>query len=1050
MPRSSFMLSPLHRARTAVTASLCLAALAVPMVASQGTAAAATALPVSDEYRPAASIGFHDWTRDGSARAIRDDLTGDLGAMVEFAQMSTVDATGNADNDMPMLVADRVALLMVTPTTPVSSLSADVFVKGEKKGTLQLAHPNLLPASDQNYDNRGSIAYSLRAWSAEIPGEWIMPGMTLTITDGAGTQGTVDEIEMSAPKEMVINNIRLGMLTDAPVAHVHRFINDPVDAATDYFQTIPIAKLTMAQYETVKLDKVIVGTGDIYTVSNPDPSIGSVYAGTMRENVGKAQVSTGINLATWGITSSQMNQRQPGNTNQRVIHHSAGLYMQNGKGESGGPFVAVHGLSGGNGMATLTSSTGNELSHELGHSYGLGHYPGMDTTKTGDDIMRVAVHHMDSGWGYIPYRGVMRSNLSTNAYDENRVIYGHAFGENLKGLYNFNTDTMSGGWDASPISEYTHMTGHSLRITQNNLKNLVADTDYPSGYRNWDPVEGWVDAKVLDPEFDLLRPAKVGVPTFSILGGYNPADTKQTLIYDAFRSNYGVTFDLPQVDTSVVSDERVCWLEVTFDGGATKNIEIDATDGVKQVNVNIAEADRPTGAQIACRVDGKTTKLGNKITIATDLEPMTAAVVVGGEAGFETLRAEELAELQPTLEALSGDNAPVLSANDMIVLRGWADDLSKLSSKARTVAERILQLEQDAADVEAYVLEHGGTDVNASDLPELVSFLKERGYVGEDGSILPKAQTVTVDKTACLYVDEAAALRIDSDKDCADNRTETWFVDVANRIHSGSEPGQCITFRSPIGMADCTLNDINQRWIFRDDSTVGRASNPGSMMDYNRNTKYVTHYPHYATGNQVWTTFEKDSNPLFAYMSAAGMEAFVGDGVAHDDTAEGGNGDGENTEEPVEGGIEDAFPEPTDPVVDPTEPVDPAVPGEDDQPVDEQPVEDEEPAEGGLEEAFPEPNQPGEPAAPADEEPVDDPTHEDHNHDGDDHDHAGEAGEGAQGGDTATGGLGTGVGAAPNELALTGSATPWIALGSALVLLLAGASVLLARRSRRA
>ncbi|WP_298040590.1 M66 family metalloprotease, partial [uncultured Microbacterium sp.] len=212
MPRSSFMLSPLHRARTAVTASLCLAALAVPMVASQGTAAAATALPVSDEYRPAASIGFHDWTRDGSARAIRDDLTGDLGAMVEFAQMSTVDATGNDDNDMPMLVADRVALLMVTPTTEVSSLSVDVFVKGEKQGTLQLAHPNLLPASDQNYDNRGSVSYSLRAWSAEIPGEWIMPGMTLKITDGAGTSGTVDEIEMSAPKEMVINNIRLGML----------------------------------------------------------------------------------------------------------------------------------------------------------------------------------------------------------------------------------------------------------------------------------------------------------------------------------------------------------------------------------------------------------------------------------------------------------------------------------------------------------------------------------------------------------------------------------------------------------------------------------------------------------------------------------------------------------------------------------------------------------------------------------------------------------------------------------------------------------------------
>src|SRR5690606_16144864 len=143
--------------------------------------------------------------------------------------------------------------------------------------------------------------------------------------------------------------------------------------ATDYFETVPVSKMTMAMYEKVELDKVIVASGAIYTKDSPSPQDGGVYSGDMRENVGKAQVSTGINLATWGITSSAMNQSQPGITNQRVIHHSAGLY-KNG--------AQSHGLSGGNGMATLYATVGNELSHELGHSYGLGHYPGMDWGKT--------------------------------------------------------------------------------------------------------------------------------------------------------------------------------------------------------------------------------------------------------------------------------------------------------------------------------------------------------------------------------------------------------------------------------------------------------------------------------------------------------------------------------------------------------------------------------------------------------------------------------------------------------------------------------------------
>jgi hypothetical protein len=677
----------------AVFTSLCLAGITTaPVLAAP---ASIDPLPVSDSLRTSADIGFHDYTRTGTVREIRNDLTGKLGGMVELAQASTSNPTGNSEAELPTPVAERTTLLMFTPTSTVKSVKVKVSAKGKTLGTLSLAHPNLLPASDQSYDSRGSVAYSLRAWSATLPWQWVQPGLELTFTADNGNSGTVSEIDIAAPTELVINNIELGMLTAAPQSEGHHFINDPVDGATDYFQTIPVSRLTMAQYEDVTLDKVIVATGAIYTEDNPDPSIGSVYAGTMRENVGKAQVSTGINLATWGITSSAMTQRQPANTNQRIIHHSAGLYKNEG--------IQVHGLSGGNGMATLYSSIGNELSHELGHSYGLGHYPGRDAAAEGDDIIRNASHNMDSGWGYISYRNLMRSNLSTNAYVSPRTIEKDEFYENLAGKYNFNTDTMAGGFDASPVSDYTHATGYSLKRMQTFLKTLVADTSYPSGYRNWDEEAGeWVDAKELNADFDLLKPKKVGGTVFSILGGYNPANSDQTLVYPAFRSNYGVTFDLPQEDPASQSETRACWLEVNFQNSNTKYISLDASDGVKQLNVNIAETDKPTGAQVACRADGKTTKLGNKISIATNLDPMDPVVVVGQEEGNEALRKQELKELEPVLEGLASEALPVVGGENLLVLQGWSDDLSPLSKTAQGVAEKALTIASDAVDISAY------------------------------------------------------------------------------------------------------------------------------------------------------------------------------------------------------------------------------------------------------------------------------------------------------------------------------------------------------------
>lgn len=834
------------------------------VVGSMATPALALNLPVAEEYYPSAEIGFHDWDRSGNEREIRNDLSGSLSGMVELVQSSTSSPQGNAEEEMPTAIADRTTLLLFTPTEEISGASVKVSANGNDLGTVELNHPNKLPASDQNYDERGDVAYSLRSWSVELPAEWVQHGMELTFSDAAGTSGSVN-VDIAAPTEIVINNIRLGMLTDAPIEDdQQRFITDPANGASDYFETMPVSKMTMAQYEDVTLDEVIVASGDIYTVNSPDPSEGSVYAGTMRENVGKAQVSTGINLATWGITSSEMTQKQPGLTNQRVIHHSAGLYS-NG--------VHKHGLSGGNGMATLYSSVGNELSHELGHSYGIGHYPGTNTEASGDDIIRDASHNMDSGWGYISYRGLMRSNLDVRDYEEVKDINGYAFGENLQGKYNFNTDTMAGGWDASPVSDYTHMTGYTQKRVQEYLQTLVADTSYPSGYRDWDEESGtWVDAASLNPDFDLLAPKTVGGSVFTILGGYNPADASQTLVYPAFRSNYGVTFDLPQADTTANSTDRVCWLGVDFANGSSQAIELDATDGVKQLNVNIAEDEQPTAAQVSCRVDGVTTELGNQIDIDTNLPPMEDPVVVGQDAGFETLRAQELAELDPILSALDGEVAPSVSATQLTMLRGWSDDLSALSPTALTVAEKILELDEDATTLAAYL--NDPASQTASGISTLVAGLKEDGYIESDEEIVPAGSAVTIYDGRCLYVDDAGAVLVDADaENCATNHDDAWFSDAAGRIHHAANPDLCLTAASPVTLENCAVEDIDQRWELQEPNEAGaqqilRASN-GQALDYFVHQGYPGIYGSTGTNNQLWSGLAQSDNPLLSMLDGA-------------------------------------------------------------------------------------------------------------------------------------------------------------------------------------
>ena len=836
----------------------------------EGGAASLAAEPASSVL-PLDIPGFYDTTASGAQRQLRNDLTGNLEGQVQFAQSHTINAKGNAAAKMPSLVAERAALVLFSPLSGATRVSVTATVNGTAQGTLKLAAPADIPRSDMSItNNRPDIAYSSTAWTAELPWNWMKPGLELTFTTDTGSGVLArNGIEFAAPAEMIISSIQLGMLTDYPKTDGHYMFNEPEKSGADYFQTIPVSKLTMAIYEPVRLDKVIVGSGVIY--DQKSAVNGDVYSGDMRESVGKAQVSTGINLANFGTTSGPMDQKQPGTFNQRIIHHSAGNYA-NG--------VQSHGLSGGNGMATLYDSVGNELSHELGHSYGLGHYPGIDTSKQGDERVINASHHSESGWGYIAYRDRMRSNLSANTaftaagFD----LSAGNFTQNYQGIYNYHRDTMSGGSNSSTLSRYTHLTGYSAEITQRSFRTVVPDLDYPSGYRDWDSAAGgYVDAKVKTPAFSAPRPSEVGVPVYTLLGGYNPAVPEQTVLYPAFRSNYGNVFDLPQADTTATDSTRRCWMEISFQDGRVDKTALLATNGVKQFNINLSHADKPTGASIHCRVNGTTTKLGNSITIASDQEPLRPAVVIGQDAGYEALRAVELPELEAKLQAAANQAVPLLDTDGTVLLESWKDDLSGLTPVAQGVAAAVQKQSAAAASVDAFI-QRNQAKLDAQDpaaTAELFTLMSSLGLVESPTQVLPAGGRLLVDGGHCLVLGADLGVTVPQDKTlCADTAAQRWVMDARGAVHSEERPDLCLIPGTPVKMAACATTAASQVWIAEADGHLKSAVS--NYLDFYRHQGIAGMYGRTSGANQIWQGLAASQNPGMATLKASSIATLSG------------------------------------------------------------------------------------------------------------------------------------------------------------------------------
>ncbi|AUW07681.1 hypothetical protein C1N51_29160 (plasmid) [Vibrio campbellii] len=565
----------------------------IQAVLASGAYATPTESIVDETYeKPSTFSGFSSRPRGEFVKLTRSDndelyfvsktkhpsnVSGDFKGYVSFAQSHTIAPSGNSQNELPRMVSNRNTLLMFTVQVPYqtdNAIYAEVLDKnGNTLGELELNPPSAMPKSDRPSnlgEDRPDVNYAENTWTGVIPWNLVQPDITIRFEDVQGQTSVINNIDIGGENEIVIHNIRIGMLTES--SPLNQLEDNPMLAA-DYFQKLPITSMIVGNYSPINLEQVVLPNGTVYTESSATE--GGYHSGDMRELIGKSLISMGINNANFGINETAGSaQWQPHYYNQYVAHKSIGVYS-NG--------IQTHGLSGGNGMATLIDTVGNEFSHELGHAYGLGHYPGGGLSST---------HNENSGWGWDALNNRFIANFFWNQSGVTNVEgeVTHPFNE----LYRYNTDAMAGGVASSPISQYTHHTGYTAKRIQQNFENTGRLTK--DGYEKWNESTKEMESN------DIGRvPTVYGTEVVTLVGYYDPMMEKSSYIYPALHGSFGHTF-VQDTPTAIQ-----CWVDVELENGGVKRFPLVGQrlndSEMNKFHFNVARSEEPKSASVYCPLD---------------------------------------------------------------------------------------------------------------------------------------------------------------------------------------------------------------------------------------------------------------------------------------------------------------------------------------------------------------------------------------------------------------------------------------------------------------
>ena len=770
-------------------------------------------------------LTFFDVNEFKQIRTVPNNLSsGDLAGRVQFAQTHTIDPNNNEARKEPSLIPYRAALLLFTPQENLSRLEVTVTYLDNyisKSENYIMEPPVNMPKSDKKDDvTKPDITYSKRSWSVQLPYYTITPDMKLEFKavtkSGVELAGELisDNIEFAAPIEGVFLFIRLGMLVDNLSGikdRNHDMITDSAHALQEYFQTVPFAQLSAGIYEDRILKEVILDNGTIYKEKSSYTGAND-YSGDMRESVAKAQVSVGINNANKGVVDSALDQKHEITHDMFyfTVHHTIGRYTD----DNGSAKDVIHGLSGGNGIGTLVDSRDNEFSHEVGHGYGMGHYPNANESADG------SIHGYSTSWGYDAYKNRMRANVAWNSNPANYIFQDKYYITSFQETYGWNKDSMAGGIADSAISRYTHNTARSTRQIQKNIEGryFLSDDKNSEGkyyYIGWDKTAR--EYKMASEAAFLnsrKEPTSKGVPVITILGGYDPKSPYNAVLYPYFRANWGNVF--ASIFQDVLPAGTLNYLKITYYDSTKPNQYVVLSDKryvekiINKLHFNIAESDKPKTISLYVN---KTLKGSTTIDEAVYNTPLPKAVIIGKESGYQDVIDNDTLTLETNLSNKNIDNYTLTAKEkELIEILSRFNGLNKLSINQKAVAEDYIDKQKKIKEINKFIddnytlLENNNTSADET----LKTMMTEMGL----GSVVFEFNQAKINGK-CMEVYESAESKMSVRAAvCSDSNSQRWAVDKAGRIHSALYPGYCLEQGKMAVLQLCSEN-TKQQWKIR-------------------------------------------------------------------------------------------------------------------------------------------------------------------------------------------------------------------------------------------
>lgn len=833
-------------------------------------------------------LTFFDVNEFKQIRTVPNNLSsGDLAGRVQFAQTHTIDPNNNEERKEPSLIPYRAALLLFTPQMNLSSLEVKATYKVDelvKSEVYVMMPPINMPKSDYNNNSsKKDITYSKRSWSVQLPYYTVKPDMQLEFTaetkSGIELNGTLlsDDIEFAAPIEGAFLFIRLGMLTDnleGIKGRYHDMITDTAHAMQEYFQTVPFAQLSAGIYEDRILKKVILDNGTIY--ENKSSFAGAdYYSGDMRESVAKAQVSVGIDLANKGVIDSALNQIHEITHDMFyfTVHHAIGRYTD----DNSGAKDVIHGLSGGNGIGTLVDSRGNEFSHEVGHGYGMGHYPNANESADG------SIHGYSTSWGYDAYKNRMRANVEWNSNPANYIFQDKYYITSFQETYGWNKDSMAGGWADSAISRYTHNTARSTRQIQKNIEGryFLSDSKNNNGeyyYLGWDKsAREYKQATEANFINKRINPTEKGVPVITILGGYDPQSPYNAVLYPYFRANYGNVF--ASIFKDSLPADAVNYLEITYYG--TKPAQYVVLNNsrysgsiINKLHFNIAESDKPKTISLYVNNTLKGTTTIDEQVYNTSLHK---AVIIGKGNGYDDVINEDTAYLETKLAGKTVNNYTLTAKEkELIEILYRFSALNKLSASQKAVAEDYINNKNKTDEVNMYIDDNytllENNDISAD------KGLKNLLESSRLGIVVFKFNQAEINGK-CMEVYESInnnkSVRVAA---CNKSENQRWAIDNAGRIHSAIYPGYCLEQGKMAVLQLCSENTKQQWKIRNSDISSGvvyeNIGVPGQCIDNSGSEpeKIIAYSCSEAANQKFKNKISEDNNTYFSLFNGSLIE----------------------------------------------------------------------------------------------------------------------------------------------------------------------------------